>query len=131
MLNKGLRDEEKEKVSKVFNQLLEMEFVPNLWENSQRQQVSEKFEHILKISLDEIEMSTNEQLCNLLKNANLDFEQYEQFGDILLKAIEVEEENKTSLLAERAITVYETAQKEGKIYSFGLIQKILQAKDLK
>ncbi|UJH90014.1 hypothetical protein LZ575_13815 [Antarcticibacterium sp. 1MA-6-2] len=114
MLSKGLRDEEKEKVSEVFNRLLEMPFVPELWESQQKQQVSKKLKEILDLALGEIETISNEEFCLRIKEANLEFNQYEQFGDLLLKTAEVEEEENISFLAERAGAVYQLAQQESK-----------------
>ncbi len=72
----------------------------------------------------------SDDLLERLKNADFEFSHYEQFGDLLLNAIPMEPEEKESLLATHAAAVYETAQKESKTFSFGLIQKINNAKAL-
>lgn len=130
MLSKGLRDEEKKKIDDAFIALLDIEFVPNLWENEQRNKLNEKLQAMLNITLDAIENMTSEALLEKLKAADFEFRHYEQFGDLMLRAIPLEPEEKESLLATHTAAVYETAQKESKTFSFGLIQKINNAKAL-
>ncbi len=55
MLSKGLRDEEKKKIDDAFIALLDIEFVPDLWENEQRNKLNEKLQAMLNITLDDIE----------------------------------------------------------------------------
>ena len=130
MLSKGLRDEEKEKISELFNSMLDLEFVPDLWKNEQRQKLSDTLKKILDLSLDDVENQSTEFLLEKLKSAELEFSQYEQFGDLLLKFNSFEAEGQKIQLAKKAIVVYETAQQENKIFSFGLIQKINKARAL-
>jgi len=130
MLSKGLRDEEKKKIDDAFIALLDIEFVPDLWENEQRNKLNEKLQVMLNITLDDIENMNSDDLLERLKNADFEFSHYEQFGNLLLNAIPMEPEEKESLLATHAAAVYETAQKESKTFSFGLIQKINNAKAL-
>lgn len=130
MLSKGLRDEEKEKISELFNSMLNLEFWPDLWKNEQRQKLSDNFKKILDITLDDVETQSTEVLLAKLKSAELEFSHYEQFGDLLLKSIPFEPEVWQSQLAKKAIAIYETAQQESKIFSFSLIQKINKARAL-
>ena len=130
MLSKGLRDEEKEKISELFNSMLNLEFLPDLWKNEQRQKLSDNLKKILDITLDDVETQSTQVVLANLKSAEFEFSQYEQFGDLLLKSIPFEAEDRQSQLAKKAIAVYETSQRECKIYSFGLIQKINKAKAL-
>ena len=130
MLSKGLRDEEKKKIDDAFIALLDIEYVPELWENQQRKKIDEKLQAMLNITLDDIENMNSDALLEKLKQADFEFSHYEQFGDLLLNSIPMEPEEKESQLASHAATVYETAQKESKTFSFGLIQKINNAKAL-
>lgn len=130
MLSKGLRDEEKEKISELFNSMLALEFLPDLWKNEQRQKLSDNLKKILDLTLDDVENSITEDLLAKLKFAEFEFSQYEQFGDLLLKSIPFEPEGKKMQLAKKAVAVYETAQQESKIFSLGLIQKINKARAL-
>lgn len=130
MLSKGLRDEEKEKISMLFNSMLDLEFRPDLWKNEQRQKLSDYLKKILYISLDDVETQSTQALLSKLNSADLEFSHYEQFGDLLLKSIPFEPEDRQSQLAKNAIAIYETAQQESKIFSFSLIQKINKASEL-
>jgi len=130
MLSKGLRDEEKKEIDDAFVALLGIEFVPDLWKNEQRNKLNEKLQAMLNITLDDIENMNSEALLERLKSADFEFQHYEQFGDLLLKSIPLEPQEKESLLAIHTAVVYETAQKESKTFSFGLIQKINNAKAL-
>jgi len=130
MLSKGLRDEEKEKINELFNSTLELEFVPELWKNEQRQKLSDNLKKILEFTLDDVETQSTEVLLEKLKSADFEFSHYEQFADLLLKSIPFEAEDRQSMLAKKAVAVYETAQQESKMFSFGLIQKINKARAL-
>ncbi|HZJ35544.1 MAG TPA: hypothetical protein VFD29_02865 [Gillisia sp.] len=130
MLSKGLRDEEKEKINELFNSMLELEFVPELWKNEQRQKLSDNLKKILEFTLDDVETQSTEVLLEKLKSADFEFSHYEQFADLLLKSIPFEAEVGRSMLAKKAVAVYETAQQESKMFSFGLIQKINKARAL-
>ena len=130
MLSKGLRDEEKEKINELFNSMLNIEFVPDLWKNEQRRLLSDNLKKILDLSLDDVEIQSNEVLLTKLKSADFEFSHYEQFADLLLKSIPLESEDQKIQLAKKAVIVYEAAQQESKIFSFGLIQKINKAKSL-
>ena len=130
MLSKGLKDEEKEKISELFNSMLDLEFVPDLWKNEQRQKLSDNLKKILDITLDDVENQCTDVLLAKLKSADLEFSHYEQFGDLLLKSIPFEAEGQKIQLSKKVVVVYETAQQENKIFSFGLIQKINKARAL-
>ncbi len=130
MLSKGLKDEEKEKISELFNSMLDLEFVPDLWKNEQRQKLSDNLKKKLDLTLDDVENQNTEFLLAKLKSADFEFSHYEQFGDLLLKSSPFEAEDQKIQLAKKAVVVFETAQQENKIFSFGLIQKINKARSL-
>jgi len=130
MLSKGLKDEEKEKISELFNSMLDLEFVPDLWKNEQRQKLSDNLKRILDITLDDVENQSTEVLLAKLKFADLEFSHYEQFGDLLLKFNSFEAEDQKIQLVKKAVVIYETAQQENKIFSFGLMHKINMARAL-
>ena len=130
MLSKGLKDEKQEKISELFTSMLDLEFVPDLWKNEQRQKLSDNLKKILDLTLDDVENQSTEVLLAKLKSADLEFSHYEQFGDLLLKSKPFEAEYQKIQLAKKAVVVYETAQQENKIFSLGLIQKINKARAL-
>lgn len=130
MLNKGFRDEEKEKVSEALSDLLDIEFVPELWKMEQERKVREVLQKIAGADLDEIMNFSDEALMNKLQENHFGGQQYEQLGDILIKVAPLYEEEGQQKLAQKAILLYEFSQIETNTFSFGLIQKISRAKEL-
>lgn len=129
MLTKGFKDEEQKKLDQLFNTGLQLEFVPDLWKSEQRRKVDNILQKTVNATLDDIENLSTEDMLQRLKAQNLNFSNYEHFADLLMKIIPVEESHRPSL-ARNAVTVYEAAQQESKTFSFGLIQKIADAKKL-
>lgn len=127
MLSKGLKDEENERLSRILESLLNIEFVPDLWKKEQRQEVDKQLETAYLLSIKFITETNVDILLEKLHTQNLSFENYEQLGDLLLKIIEVESKENQSELAEKTIAIYEYAQLESKTFSFDLIQKIQTA----
>ncbi len=130
MLNKGFRDEEKEKVSEALSDLLDIEFVPDLWKMEQERKVREVLQEITGSDLPEIMEFSDEALINELQENHFGSQQYEQLGDILLKVAPFYEEEEQQNLAQKSLMLYEFSQIETSTFSFGLIQKINRAKDL-
>ncbi|MCF8713722.1 hypothetical protein JM658_02690 [Joostella atrarenae] len=131
MLSKGLKDEENERLSRILESLLKIEFVPSLWEKEQRPKVDEQLEKAYLLSLKFIIETNVDILLEKLHTQNLSFENYEELGDLLLKIIEVETDKNQRNLADKAIAIYEYAQVESKLFSFELIQKIQKAESYK
>ncbi|HSM63697.1 MAG TPA: hypothetical protein VK833_07155 [Gillisia sp.] len=130
MLSKGLRDEENQKINELVGRLIDLEFVPKFWEREQRSKVDGLLFEQLGFKISDLETLSSEELLIKLKELNFDFSNLEQFGDLLLKIIPLEDIDHESHLAKSAIAVYELAQKESKTYSLSLIQKLNQAKEL-
>lgn len=130
MLNKGLKDEANQKLNELIGKLTEIEFVPDLWEQEQRQKIDDKLQEILFFGLHDIESMNPESLLGKLEEQHFDFSNFEQFGDLLLKIIPLEDEIHKSHIATSAIAIFEYIQNESKTFSFNIIQKINQAKAL-
>lgn len=130
MLNKGLKDQENQKINELVGKLIDIEFVPEFYESEQRSKVNGLLFEQLGFKISDIEAWSSEELLMKLKELNFDFSNYEQFGDFLLKIIPFEEEQHESHLAKSTIAVFETAQIESKTFSFSLIEKLNQAKAL-
>lgn len=128
MLSKGLRDEENEKMNRLFNEALEMEFVPDLWKNQQREALNQKLRETLDLTLEDIEKIDSEELLKKLQELEFSFANYEQFGDLMIEVLPMESAEDQPKLAKTAVAVYEFAQRESQTFSFGLIQKINAAK---
>ena len=130
MLSKGLKDEENQKINELVGRLIDLEFVPELYESEQKSKVNGLLFEQLGFKISDLESWPSEELLKRLKELNFDFSNLEMFGDFLLKIIPFEAEQHESHLAKSAIAVYESAQIESKTYSFGLIQKLNRAKGL-
>ncbi|MGA9327113.1 MAG: hypothetical protein WBV47_13770 [Salegentibacter sp.] len=128
MLSKGLRDEENQKMNRLLNEALEMEFVPDLWKNQQREALNRKLQETLNLTLEDIENSNPEELLKKLQDEEFSFANYEQFGDLMMKLLPREAAENQPKLAKTAVAVYEFAQRESQTFSFSLIQKINEAK---
>ncbi len=130
MLNKGLKDEENQKINELVGRLIDLEFVPEFYESEQRSKVNGLLFEQLGFKISDLETWSSEELLAKLKLFNFDFSNYEQFGDLLLKIIPFEEEAHESHLATSAVAIFEYIQKESKTFSLSIIQKINQAKAL-
>lgn len=127
MLSKGLRDEENEKINRLFNEALDIQFVPELWIKQQREQVDRVLMEATGFNLSELSAVQTEYLYENLRQKEVPFSNCEQLGDLLMKVLPYEEENRLKL-AEKTVTVYEFVQNESKTFSFSLVQKINSAK---
>ncbi|MFC6860608.1 hypothetical protein [Zunongwangia atlantica] len=127
MLNKNYRDEEKERIDEQLRSIMEMGHIPEEWEEI-RLNLDRKLKEALSIGLDEIENLPEEKLMEILANLDLEFSHYEALGDILLKSIELEAEEKQADLAQKTLLIYKTAQEVSRTFSFSLTQKINEAR---
>ena len=128
MLNKNYRDEEKERIDEQLRSIMEMGHIPEEWEEI-RLNLDRKLKEALSIGLDEIENLPEEKLMEILANLDLEFSHYEALGDILLKSIELEAEEKQGDLAQKTLLIYKTAQEVSRTFSFSLTQKINEARN--
>lgn len=127
MLNKNYRDEEKERIDAQLRSIMEMGHIPEEWEEI-RLNLDRKLKEALSIGLNEIENLPEEKLMEILANLDLEFSHYEALGDILLKSIELEAEEKQGDLAQKTLLIYKTAQEVSRTFSFSLTQKINEAR---
>ena len=123
MLNKGLRDQESERIDNVLKKLLSLVFVPKKATDENIINIESQIKDFgLNIeSLIEIEPN---DLIELLQRLHFDWNQQEQFADFL---IAFSKENSFDL-TQKAIVVYEYIQSESKTFSFGIFNKIVLAK---
>ncbi|WBL25601.1 hypothetical protein [Zunongwangia sp. HGR-M22] len=127
MLNKNYRDEEKERIDTQLRAIMEMGHVPDEWEEI-RLDLDRRLKEAIGIGLEEIENLHEEKLMEILANLNLEFSHYEALGDILLRSIELEAEEKQADLAQKTLIIYKTAQEISSTFSFSLTQKINEAR---
>lgn len=129
MLSKGLRDEENKQMDKLFNDLSEMEFLPDYWELQQRADVDKKLQEVLGIDLKKIESVTTKELFDMLKDLHFSSENYEQLGDILFRVSAFEPEAEEIVLINHTVALYEYSQKQSGTFDFRLDRKLKEARE--
>ena len=122
MLNKGLRDEQAVRIDNILKTLLSLVFVPKFWNVTELSSIDEQLEKF-GMTLETISNSSSEDLFKLLKQNNLDFEQLEQFADILINLSKGSQYN----FGEKAISIYKFIQNESHTMSFSIMGKIASA----
>ncbi|MDT0642107.1 hypothetical protein RM553_04610 [Zunongwangia sp. F363] len=130
MLRKGFKDEEEQKRNEVFDDLLEWEMVPDLWEKEQRKKLTNRLKEKLDLELQSLENSAPREILEILQEKHFQASNYEKLGDLFLKMAEVEPVELESSLAQKALALYQYSQQESKTFSFSLIQKMNDAKSL-
>ena len=119
MLNKGLRDEQAVRIDNILKTLLSLVFVPKFWNVTELSSIDEQLEKF-GMTLETISNSTSEDLFKLLKQNNLEFEQLEQFGDILMNLSKGDQFN----FSEKAVSIYKFIQSESHTMSFSIMGKL-------
>ena len=123
MLNKGLRDQESERIDNVLNTLHSLVFVPKFWNIDDTSQIDNALTDFGLTTQILIEINQND-LIELLGRLHLDWQQQEQFADFMM-ALSIENPFD---LTEKAMAIYEHIQSESKVFSFGINTKIASAK---
>ncbi|MGB7786377.1 MAG: hypothetical protein WBL27_09770, partial [Salinimicrobium sp.] len=129
MLSKGLKDEENKQMDKLFNDLVEVEFLPDYWEKQQRQEVDERLKDALGFGLADVMNLSSEELLLNLKEQHFSSENYEQFGDLLFRISAFEAEKEEMILIRHSIAIYEFVQLKSGTFSFSLNQKLKDARE--
>ncbi len=129
MLSKGLKDEENKQMDKLFNDLTEVEFLPDYWEQQQRQEVDERLKDALGFGLAEVLQLKSEELLLKLKEQHFSSENYEQLGDLLFRISAFEPEEEEIIFIRHSIAIYEFVQLQSGTFSFSLNQKLKDARE--
>lgn len=124
MLNKGLRDEEKIRIDNVLKTLRTLIFVPYPLDHLQIAEIENQLKEFA-LNIETLVGYSNEDLIELLMRLHFDWEQIEQFGDILIEFSKAENYN----LEEKALAAYQYIQTESKVFSFGINSKISSIKN--
>lgn len=124
MLNKGLRDEESIRIENTLRTLHALIFVPKFWNAEDTSLIDEQLKSF-GLSLERTIEIPEEELILLLQRCHLDWNQQEQFADIL---VNLSQENQFNFLA-KALAVYQYIQQESKVFSFGINTKIASLKN--
>lgn len=124
MLNKGLRDEESIRIENTLRTLHALTFVPKFWNAEDISLIDEQLKGF-GLSLQRTIEIPEDELIILLQRCHLDWNQQEQFADIL---INLSQEKQFDFLG-KALAIYQYIQQESKVFSFGINTKIASAKN--
>ncbi|QSW91403.1 hypothetical protein J0383_11510 [Flavobacterium endoglycinae] len=124
MLNKGLRDEEKIRIDNVLKTLRTLVFVPYPLSQIQKTDIENQLKEF-GLNLESLIDYSNEDLITLLTRLHFDWDQLEQFADILIEFSKDENYN----FEDKALAVYQYIQTESKVFSFGINSKISSLKN--
>lgn len=123
MLNKGLRDEESIRIENTLRTLHALIFVPKFWNAEDTSLIDEQLKSF-GLSLERTIEIPEEELIILLQNCHLDWNQQEQFVDIL---VGLSQQKQFDFLG-KALAIYQYIQQESKVFSFGINTKIASVK---
>ena len=121
-LNKGLRDEESERISNILKKLIELIYVPDFNKSEIEDQLK-----LIGLNLETLLGFSSENLVLHLDKFHFDWENAERFADLLIVFSDKIPENKSNL-KEKALAVYNYIQSESKTFSFEIFNKITQLK---
>lgn len=117
MLNKGLRDEENERINNVLKQLIALTHVPENWNLSDLDNQLK----MLCLTLENLVDFEAGQLIAQLEKLHFDWTNTEQFADFLKQ---LSTQAAYSTLKGKAVAVYHYIQTESKTFSFDIFNKI-------
>ncbi|MBO9582903.1 MAG: hypothetical protein J7574_01960 [Flavobacterium sp.] len=124
MLNKGLRDEEKIRIDNVLKTLRTLVYVPYPLNALQKSDLENQLKEF-GLNFESLIDYSNEDLTTLLMRLHFDWEQLEQFADILIELSKEENYN----FKDKALALYQYIQSESKVFSFGINSKISSLKN--
>ncbi len=124
MLNKGLRDEEKIRIDNVLKTLRTLVYVPYPLNALQKSDLENQLKEF-GLNFESLIDYSNEDLTTLLMRLHFDWEQLEQFADILIELSKDENYN----FKDKALALYQYIQSESKVFSFGINSKISSLKN--
>lgn len=123
MLNKGLRDQETIRIDNILKVLHSLTFVPKFWNVEDLLYLENELKY-LGMNVESLSDFDEKQLISHLERLHFDWNHFEIFADFLM-AISKESQFDFS---RKAIAVYDYVQKESKVFSFGIFNKIAAAK---
>ena len=124
MLNKGLRDEEKIRIDNVLKTLRTLVFVPYPFSVLQQSEIENQLKEF-GLNIESLVDYSNEDLIAFLVRLSFDWEQLEQFADILVEFSKAENYN----FENKALDIYQYIKAESKVFSFGINTKIASLKN--
>jgi len=124
MLHKGLRDEDKIRIDNVLKTLRTLIFVPYPLNDLQKSDIENQLKEFA-LNIETLVDYSNDDLITLLMRLHFDWDQLEQFADILIEFSKTENHSFTG----KALAIYQYIQQESKVFSFGINTKITSLKD--
>lgn len=123
MLNKGLRDQESIRIDNVLKKLMSLVYVPKFW-NLEDLLLLENELKDLAMDVESLQKFEEEELIVHLQQLHLDWSQLELFADFLVAF----SKGKQFDFKGKAIAIYNYIQKESKVFSFGILNKLAALK---
>jgi hypothetical protein len=123
MLNKGLRDQESIRIDNILKMLHSLTFVPKFWNLEDILSLENELKD-LGMNIETLNDFDENQLISHLQRLHFDWNHFEIFADFLMAISKESQFNFT----EKAVAIYDYVQKESKVFSFGIFNKIAAAK---
>lgn len=124
MLNKGLRDQESIRIDNVLQKLMSLVYVPKFWNLEDLLYLENELKD-LAMNVKSLTEFCEAELIVHLQRLHLDWSQLELFADFLV-AFSKESQFDFS---QKAVAIYNYIQQESKVFSFGIFNKIVDAKN--
>jgi hypothetical protein len=119
MLNKGLRDQESIRIDNILKMLHSLTFVPKFW-NLEDLLYLENDLKDLGMNMETLQNFSQEEVIIHLQQLHFDWNHFEIFADFLMS---ISKESQFDF-TEKAIAIYDYVQKESKVFSFGIFNKL-------
>ena len=123
MLNKGLRDQESIRIDNILKMLHSLTFVPKFWNLEDLLYLENELKD-LAMNIESLQNYTQEELIVHLQRLHFDWNHFEIFADFLMALSKESQFDFT----EKAVAIYNYVQLESKVFSFGIFNKIAEAK---
>jgi hypothetical protein len=123
MLNKGLRDQESIRIDNILKVLHSLTFVPKFWNLEDLLYLENELKD-LGMNMETLSDFDEKQLISHLERLHFDWNHFEIFADFLMS---FSKDNQFDF-TEKAIAIYDYVQKESKVFSLEIFNKLAVAK---
>ncbi len=123
MLNKGLRDQESIRIDNILKMLQSLTFIPKYWNLEDVLPIENELND-LGMTIETLNDFDEKELISHLQQLDFDWNHFQIFADFL---IAISKESQFHF-TEKAIAIYNYVQKESKVFSFEIFNKIAVAK---
>ena len=123
MLNKGLKNQESERIDNIFKNLMSLVYVPKFWNLEDLLYIENNLKD-LGMNVESLQNFSQEDLIVHLERLHFDWNHFEIFADFLM-AFSKESQFDFS---KKAIAIYNYVQQESKTFSFEIFNKTAAAK---